>query len=200
MTSEMSMKISSLLDSIGVYMSTKIATHYFSMVLGEVPPYNLPAIGTKIAYKVHRDGVAARFADAAVQNRIAVDLALIPSYDEWLRDVELTLLKTAKHPDANTLYLRPTVPGIGKILSLVLLYAIPQINRFPSVQDCVSYCRLVKCAKASAGQRLGPAGAKIGQAHLQWAFSEAAGLFLSDHLAAQQSLARLEKKHDQGKA
>ena len=162
--------------------------------------YNLPAIGKKIAYKANRDGVAERFADPAVQKSIEVDLALITYYDELLRDVELTIVKTAKHHDAQTLYLLQTVPGIGKILSLVLLYEIHDIHRFPRVQDFVSYCRLVKCAKESAGKRLGTSGSKIGNAHLKWAFSEAAVLFLRDHPAAQKHLARLEKKHGKGKA
>jgi len=162
--------------------------------------YNLPAIGKKIAYKANREGVAERFADPAVQKSIEVDLALITSYDELLRDVALTIVKTARPHDANTLYLLQTMPGIGKILSLVLLYEIHDINRFPRVQDFISYCRLVKCAKASAGKRLGTSGAKIGNAHLKWAFSEAAVLFLRDHAAAQKYLARLEKKHGKGKA
>ena len=38
--------------------------------------YNLPAIGKKIAYQANRDGVAQRFAEPAVQQRIEVDLAL----------------------------------------------------------------------------------------------------------------------------
>ena len=136
--------------------------------------YNLPAIGKKIAYKATRDGVAERFADPAVPNSIAVDLALIGYYDALLRDVELTILTTAKQHDANTLYLLQTVPGIGKILSLVLLYDIHQIARFPRVQEFASSCRLVKCAKESNGKRAGTSGSKIGHAHLQWAFSEAA--------------------------
>jgi transposase len=162
--------------------------------------YHLPAIGKKIAYKANRDGVAERFADPAGHKSIEVDLALIGYDEELLRDVALTLRNTAKHHDANTLYLLQTVPGIGKILSLVLRYEIHDINRFPTVQDVVSYGRLVKCAKASAGKRLGTAGTKIGNAHLQWAFSEAAVLFLRDHPLAQTYLARLEKKHDKGKA
>jgi transposase len=162
--------------------------------------YNLPAIGKKIAYKTNRDGVAERFADPAVQKSIEVDLALITYYDELLRDVELTIVKTAKHHDANTLYLLQTVPGIGKILSLVLLYEIHQIERFPRVQDFASYCRLVKCAKESAGKRSGTSGTKIGNAHLKWAFSEAAVLFLRDNPAGQKFLTRLEKKHSKGKA
>ena len=90
--------------------------------------------------------------------------------------------------------------GIGKILSLVLLYEIHHIARFPRVQDFASSCRLVKCAKESAGKRSGTSGTKIGNAHLKWAFSEAAVLFLRDNPAGQKFLARLEKKHNKGKA
>jgi len=68
------------------------------------------------------------------------------------------------------------------------------------VQDFSSYCRLVTCAKESGGKRLGTSGKKIGNAHLKWAFSEAAGLFLRNNEPGQKYLARLGKKHDQGKA
>jgi len=162
--------------------------------------YNMPEIGKKIAYKANRAGVAERFADPAVQKSVEVDLALIDYYDELLRDLELALVKTAKQHDAHTLYLLQTVPGIGKILSLVLLYEMHDIARFPRVQDFVSYCRLVKCAKESAGKRYGASGTKIGNAYLKWAFSEAAVLFLRNNPAGQKYLARLEKKHGQGKA
>jgi transposase len=162
--------------------------------------YNLPEIGKKLAYKANRDGVAERFPDPAVQKSMEVDLALLGSYDPLLNDLELHIVKAAKQHDANTLYLLHTVPGIGKILSLVLLYEIHDIQRFPSVQDFVSYCRLVTCAKESAGKRYGTAGAKMGNAYLKWAFSEAAVLFLRDHPAGQKYLTRLEKKHGRGKA
>jgi transposase len=162
--------------------------------------YNLPEIGKKIAYKANREGVAERFDDPAVQKTIEVDLDLITYYAQMLSDLELFIIKTAKQHDANTLYLLQTVPGIGKILSLVLLYEIHQINRFPRVQDFASYCRLVKCAKESGGKRLGTSGNKIGNAHLKWAFSEAATLFLRGNEPGQKYLARLEKRHDKGKA
>jgi transposase len=162
--------------------------------------YNLPEIGKKIAYKANRGGVAERFPEPAVQKTIAVDLSLITYYDELLKELELFILKAAKHHDANTLYLLQTVPGIGKVLSLVLLYEIHQIERFPSVQEFASYCRLVKCSKESGGKRLGTSGKKIGNAHLKWAFSEAATLFLRNNPQGQKLLARLEKTHDKGKA
>ena len=68
------------------------------------------------------------------------------------------------------------------------------------MQDFASYCRLVKCAKESAGKRSGTSGTKIGNASLTWAFSEAAVLFLRNHPKGQTFLARLEHKHGKGKA
>jgi transposase len=162
--------------------------------------YNLPEIGKKLAYKANRAGVAERFPDPAVQKSIEVDLGLIGYYDQVLNDLEFTLVNTAKQHHAQTLYRLQSVPGIGKILALVLLYEIHDIVRFPRVQDFVSYCRLVKCTKESAGKRYGTSGAKIGNAYLKWAFSEAAVLFLRNNPAGQKYVARLEKKHGKGKA
>jgi transposase len=162
--------------------------------------YNLPEIGKNLAYKANRAGVAERFPAPAVQQSIEVDLALIDVYDRLLTDLELSIVKTAKQHDANTFYRLRSVPGIGKILSLVLLYEIQDIRRFPRVQEFVSYCRLVKCARESAGKRYGTSGKKIGNAYLKWAFSEAAVLFLRDNPAGQKQLARLERKHGKGKA
>jgi transposase len=162
--------------------------------------YNLPELRKQLAYKANRDGVAERFPDPAVQKSVEVDLALIGYYDQLLNDVELTIVQTAKQHDAQTLYRLQSIPGIGKILSLVLLYEIHDISRFPRVQDFVSYCRLVKCAKESAGKRYGTSGTKIGNAYLKWAFSEAAVLFLRNNPVGQKYLARLEKNHGKGKA
>ena len=139
--------------------------------------YNLPDIGKKIAYRSNRDGVAERFGDPSVQLNVTFDLKRIDFYDELLNEIELAILRHAKQHDANTLYLLRTVPGIGEILSLVLLDEIHDIQRFPRVQEFVSYCRLVTCAQEAAGQRSGTAGTKIGNASLTWAFSEAAVLF-----------------------
>jgi transposase len=175
-----------------------------SALLAHVPhtnsPDNLPEIGTNIADKANREGVAARFPDQAVQKNIEVDLALLTYDDKLLSDLELSIRNTAQHHDAHTLYLWQTVPGIGNILSLVRLDEIHDMDRFPRVQAFAAYGRLVTCAKESAGKRLGPSGQKIGNAHLKWAFSEAATLCLRHHEPGQKYLARLEKKHDQGKA
>ena len=162
--------------------------------------YNLPDIGKKIAYKSNREGVAQRFADPSVRSNVTFDLKRIDFYDGLLNQIELEILRHAKLHDANTFHLLDSVPGIGKILALVLLYEIHDISRFPTVQDFVSYCRLVKSKKESAGKIYGSIGTKIGNAHLKWAFSEAGVLSLRNNPPGQAYLARLEKMHSKGKA
>jgi transposase len=162
--------------------------------------YNLPEIGKKLAYKANRLGVAERFLDPAVQKSIEVDLALIGHYDRLLADLELSIVQTAKEHDAQTFYRLRSIPGVGKILALVLLYEIHDIHRVPRLQEVVSDGRLVTCAKESARKRSGTSGKKIGNTYLKWAFSEAAVLFLRNNPAGQKYLARLVKKHGKGKA
>jgi transposase len=162
--------------------------------------YNLPALGKDLKSKSQRAGVAERFEDAAVQKNIEVDMTLIDYYDGLIRDLERHILATARQHDLVTLERLQSVPGIGSILSLVLLYEIHDIDRFPRVQDFASYCRVVKCAQESGGKRYGTSGKKIGNVHLKWAFSEAAVLFLVGNVPGQKYYARLEKKHGKGKA
>jgi transposase len=58
----------------------------------------------------------------------------------------------------------------------------------------------VKSAKESAGKRYGSSGAKIGNAHLKWAFSEAAVLMLRESEEVKKYKAKLVKKHGRAKA
>jgi transposase len=162
--------------------------------------YNLPEFGKRLAYKANREGVAEHFPDPSVRKSMEVDVALIDHYDKLLGEVELYITRTAKGHDVQTFSRLQSVPGIGQILALVIPYEIQDITRFPRVQDFLSYGRLVKCLKESAGKRLGSSGKKIGNPQLKWAFSEAAVLFLRQNKLGQDYFAKLERKHGQGKA
>jgi transposase len=93
-----------------------------------------------------------------------------------------------------------SIPGVGPILGLVILYEIHDIKRFPRVQDFSSYARLIKSVKESNGKWAGKSNKKIGNAHLKWAIKEAAILMLRESGQAKDYLARLEKKYNKGKA
>ncbi|MDY6974030.1 MAG: IS110 family transposase [Thermodesulfobacteriota bacterium] len=162
--------------------------------------YNLPPFGKKLAYKSNRVGVADRFEDATVQKTITVDLNLVDYYDKLLAEVELFILKHARTNDPHSLYLLQSMYGVGKILSLVMLYEIHDINRFPTVANFISYSRLVKPQRESAGKKSGSRNSKIGNVHLKWAFSEAAVLFLKGNEPAQKIHQRRVSKYGKSKA
>jgi len=162
--------------------------------------YNLAPLGKKIAYKANRTTLADHFPDLEVRRSIELDLSLIDHYEQVLGEVELTIARTAKVHDPRSFYLLRSVPGIGKILALVILYEIDDIGRFPHAGNFASYSRLVKCAHTSDNKLYGYGGKKIGNAHLKWAFSEAASLFLRKNSVGQAYFSRLAQKHGKPKA
>lgn len=162
--------------------------------------YNLDPFEVSIKFKKNRIGALQQFSDPDVRMSIEADLELIAQLEKTRSRLELHITKNAKVHNPQALYRLKNIPGIGAILSLVILYEIGDINRFPRVQDFASYARLVKCAKESAGKRSGTSGGKIGNAHLKWAFSEAAVLFLRGNPEGMKFKNKLVKKHGKGKA
>ncbi len=162
--------------------------------------YNCAAPGKRITYRSNRDGIGDGFEDVSVRESLAADLALIDHYEVVIGDLETSVVRQARVHDPNSLQLLRSVPGIGKILSLTILYEIHDIRRFGKVGEFASYSRLVKCQKSSAGKVQGTSGAKIGNAHLKWAFSEAAVLFLAKCPEGKKLFARIERKHGKGRA
>ncbi len=162
--------------------------------------YNLPAFGKKLSRKYNHDGVAQRFKDPQVRKSVEVDLELIGAMNQLLNKLEYHIEKTARQHDYHTLYLLRSIPGVGQILALVILYEIHDIKRFPTVQDFSSYCRLIRPAKESDGKWAGHSNNKIGNAHLKWAIKEAVIMFLRDSSQAKAYVARYKRKYNKGKA
>lgn len=166
-----------------------------------VTQYNLPPLKKRIDRKSNRVGLEEHFPDLMVRASIAADVELLDHYDEVIRRLELRLEQTAKVHDANTFMLLKTIPGVGRILGMTLLYEICTVERFPRAQEFMSYARLVRPPKTSAGKRTGDrSGKKIGNAHLKWALSEAVTLLIRERTEVKDRLRRLESKHGKGKA
>jgi len=163
---------------------------------------NLPPFGKKLAYAANRSElrVAQRFADPSVKMSATLDLALIDKLDELIAQVEQHLTRTAKVDDVQTYHRLRTIPGVGPVLALVLLYETHRAERFDHVGQFLSYARLVPCLHESAGKKLGAGGKKIGNAHLRWAFAEVACLFLRGSERARKWKQKQENKHGSGKA
>ncbi len=164
--------------------------------------YNLAAFPKKLSFAANRAemNVAERFSDPSVQKSAAVDLALVDRLDELIGELELYLVRTAKVDDVQTYHRLQTIPGVGKVLALVLLYEMHDVQRFDSAGQFLSYARLVRCVHESAGKKLGTGGKKIGNAHLRWAFAEAACLFLRSSERAKQWKQQQAARRGEGKA
>jgi len=128
------------------------------------------------------------------------NLNLIDAYDEQIAAIERHLVQNAKVDDPVTFGFLRSVPGIGPILGLILLYEIDRIDRFPEAGNFLSYSRLVRCAHESAGKGKGFGGKKIGNAHLKWAFSEGTCLMLRSSTPVKAWLVRQEAKRGKRKA
>ena len=79
------------------------------------------------------------------------DIAVMDHLQDRIRELENHIIKHAKGYDNRMLYRLKTVPGIGDVLALTIMYEVLSIDRFPTVQKFYSYCRLVKCQQESAG-------------------------------------------------
>jgi transposase len=62
------------------------------------------------------------------------------------------------------------VPGVGPILGMTILLESGAVDRFTSVGDYASYCRMVESVRLSNGKRKGSGNRKCGNRYLCWAF------------------------------
>jgi transposase len=175
---------------------------FLTHVVNTNSQYNLPPFSAKLGYAGNRDveAIVNRFPHESLRHSIRADLAMIDHLDGQVDALERYLLGSARVDDPFTYQLLRTVPGIGKVLGLILLYEVHQISRFPAAGNLLSYARLVRCHHESGGKVKGGGCKKIGNAHLRWAFGEAACLMLRCHEPAKRWLQRKEKKCGKAKA
>lgn len=136
-----------------------------------------------------------RYNDPMHQLSVEADTYLVEHYDSIIAKLEQTIIDhTNKHHHRDYVLLK-TIPGLGKIMGLLILYEIDEINRFPRVQDFSSYSRLVKCKAVSDGKVYGTKGAKIGNGYLKYAITETAFMCRRHHPLLNKFSQKLENKH-----
>lgn len=164
--------------------------------------YNLAPFTKKLSFAGNREemNIVDQFRDPSVRKSVAADLAVIDRLDEVIHDLELHLTRTAKIDSVQTYHRLQTIPGVGKLLGLILLYEMHEAQRFERVGQFLSYARLVRCSHESAGKKLGSGNKKIGNAHLRWAFAEAACLFLRQSERAKKWKDKAASQRGAGKA
>ena len=85
------------------------------------------------------DEIVERFPHESIRHSIRADLALINALDAQVDALESYLTRTAKIDDAVTYHLLRTVPGIGKVIALILLYEVQDIGRFERAGNAMNF-------------------------------------------------------------
>lgn len=126
---------------------------------------------------------------------LSCDLEMIKAYTDQINNLEREALMAMKATLPKEFALLKSIPGVGPITGMTILYEMDTVERFPTVKDFVSYCRLVKGSVASAGKFKGCNGAKMGNAYLRWAFGQAALLCRTKHSLLKGYAEHLLNKH-----
>jgi transposase len=174
--------------------------HLKAHVVNTTSQYNMPPNKVNLKNICAREKISTTFSDPVIQRNINLDMAILDCYAKELSKIEWFIEQQAKKHNPVHLHVLKSISGIGRILALTIIYEVGNISRFESVQKFASYARLVKCKAESAGKTYGTQGNKIGNAHLKWAFSEAAVLYLRGNKRAQNYLLKLQKRMSKAKA
>jgi transposase len=107
--------------------------------------------------------------DLALAGRVSKET--IDFLTEQIHEIEKAVLKRVALKERYRLLL--TIPGVGKILGLVIMLETGPISRFMTVGDYGSYCRKVPSRWTSNGKWKGSGNTKNGNRYLAWAYAEA---------------------------
>ncbi|NKI34723.1 IS110 family transposase [Wenzhouxiangella sp. XN79A] len=108
----------------------------------------------------------------AVRTSIAANLAVIETLDTVIAGIQTQVLG-AIQPTQRYQQLK-TLCGVGDVLAPTIALETGEIERFKSVGNYSSYCRVVESRRESNERKKGAGNKKCGNRYLAWAFSEAA--------------------------
>jgi len=137
--------------------------------------------------------------DIGVKMSTQADIYMIEQYDKVIKGVETTVLAHAKKFDNELLELLQTIPGLGKIIGLGILYEVDDFSRFADCKHFVSYCRLVTPTHESGGKIVGKGNSNNGNSCLKLLFSELNATSRSHNPEMNALAQRLVKKHGRRK-
>lgn len=122
--------------------------------------------------KLNGEAVAAIGLPDDVARGMSANVAVIQTLNDEIEKLEARLLDAVTKTDGWPLL--NSIPGIGKVLAIIILLEVGTISRFASVGDFASYARCVDSVRVSNGKKKGQGNTKNGNKYLAWAFVEAA--------------------------
>ncbi len=137
------------------------------------------SIATKTIKQLKPEDADTLFDQAHLRLACRHGLATISFLSSQIKSIEKEIMKHAKiKPEFTSLL---TMPGIGNILRLTIMFEVGDIGRFPRAGNYASYCRCVKSEKRSNEKKKGSGNRKNGNKYLSWAYVEAANFAIRYH-------------------
>lgn len=179
-----------------IEMQTRLINHSQMLSL----THKRQRLPKKINYKQNRRDLKEYMDDPAMKLAFEANCNVLEAIGKETKRIESEVRKRALKDAPQEFHRLKSIPGIGDILGMTILYEIHTIDRFKKVGDFVSYCRLITPEHRSGGKRVGSGNKRIGNKYLRWAFGEAAVLMIRSSKEIKSGHDLLAKSKGTGKA
>lgn len=122
--------------------------------------------------KAQREDIIQTLKNDIVQKNLSTDLDFVKYLDVQIDELEKLIIKMVKEQNRTEFILLQTIPGVGPMTALIIIYETHDISRFKTQQKYASYSRVVKPERMSNGIRKKGMNPKMGNPHLKWAFGQ----------------------------
>ena len=150
--------------------------------------------------KAERENIIHTLENDIVQKNISTDLDFVKYLDLQIDNLEKLIVNMVKKQNHEEYALLMTIPGVGPMTSLIIIYETHDISRFKTEQKFASYCRVVKPERMSNGIRKKGMNPKMGNPHLKWAFGQILSHARKTSDEIDKLYLKLERKHGKKKA
>ncbi len=145
--------------------------------------------------KALRNEMISRIDEPYIAENLKIDAFIIDTMDPKISEIEHRIKSRTKLQNSKRFLILQTIPGIGEMTALIIIYETHDISRFPNAGKYASYCRTVKCERTSNGKKKKNVNQKIGNPYLKWAF----GQILHNARMAEKEIDRLYLKLERKK-
>jgi transposase len=133
---------------------------------------DLASAALRLRYRKTRESAVSGINDEHIRLSATSNMEIAASLDKQIKTIEAQLELSSTENYSDELNILMSIPGVGPIIGMTIMYETDTICRFKRRQHYSSYCRLVRPEHTSDGKIVGMGNAKCGSAYLKWAYME----------------------------
>ncbi len=122
--------------------------------------------------KLQRESLSQQIQQPDQRLNIDTNIKVMGFLDEVIDYLEKTIIQRVRKQHMKCFALLQTIPGVGDMNALNIIYETCDISRFKTHQNYASYCRVVKPERMSNGIYKKGGNPKMGNPYLKWTFGQ----------------------------